>query len=630
MEIETNPYQVIRPKYKFIPVESDDEIQVFDRLRTFYPIFVAQSFLTQPKKILKKVEQFIDKYSELPEKFKSHLCEPITDELEDDEFIVTLEDLAARIHADTPVITFEKTQQLLELIILLFDIDPIDKDLEAVRKDAATLLIQINPQIKHAHQQVQQKKIQFQKNIKKLESQRKKIKKVDELVLEQFEEEYQEYKERGYSGIMQISITDILQKFAWTFPIHPLDAEELNTHAISLHLYALILIPLIAQFYLYASLISETDITVELTFDTVYEPFIPIAAKQIALEALRLAGKASQIKSVDSEIDIPFRKGAPSLMIYSQACFEENGLTLDSLETSALTALIESPLEHIDQNILDLFIKHPICFDEIQRTVPYSKFNDTARILSRQIAKSTDEEQIESTIKQIMLRQIIAYQAFNQEIRTKTNQLVELQKQVQHQKKKEQELEQKEQALLQKQKELDDAAHQLESTVERLTEQLQQKNRQIQELSKKDRHNEVKQIKTEELEQQIEQLTKVNQELLSQINSPVIIHEDQSYEQKEQALSQFDLVFIGGHQSWIADMKQCLPNAHFIQAEDYGRSLKQIERCDYLIINTATLNHSIFQKAMTVFERNKNGKRIYLNSQGSNIIRSIEMIYEQL
>jgi len=90
------------------------------------------------------------------------------------------------------------------------------------------------------------------------------------------------------------------------------------------------------------------------------------------------------------------------------------------------------------------------------------------------------------------------------------------------------------------------------------------------------------------------------------------------------------IAIIGGHENWRARIKQLLPQARIFIPEHVNVSLDMISRADLVILNTATMNHSMFARVKEVFRKNDNGKFVYINTQSSNLVRTLEIINEQL
>lgn len=94
-------------------------------------------------------------------------------------------------------------------------------------------------------------------------------------------------------------------------------------------------------------------------------------------------------------------------------------------------------------------------------------------------------------------------------------------------------------------------------------------------------------------------------------------------------LQDINVAIVGGHEAWRANVQHLLPNATIIIPEQHNKSVSSVRNADILVINTGTLNHSIYKRTRTEFEHNPNGKIIWINSQMSNMEKTFQTIYQQ-
>ena len=90
------------------------------------------------------------------------------------------------------------------------------------------------------------------------------------------------------------------------------------------------------------------------------------------------------------------------------------------------------------------------------------------------------------------------------------------------------------------------------------------------------------------------------------------------------------IAIVGGHESWRTKIGQLLPHARIFIPEHVNVSLDMISRADIVILNTAMMNHSMFAKVKDSFHKNDKGRFVYINTLSSNMLRTFEIINEQL
>ena len=143
--------------------------------------------------------------------------------------------------------------------------------------------------------------------------------------------------------------------------------------------------------------------------------------------------------------------------------------------------------------------------------------------------------------------------------------------------------------------------------------------------------------KVKSLAQEIAILTIKNNNLSYEIdtiiNSGVEIEDEAGlYDQDTfiKELREKNLVFVGGHEHWHANLKQEFPDAKIIASTDSSAPMNKVSTSDVVVINTAILNHPLYWRAKNAFTYNKNGTLVYLNTQSSNLHTTIHSIHMPL
>lgn len=156
----------------------------------------------------------------------------------------------------------------------------------------------------------------------------------------------------------------------------------------------------------------------------------------------------------------------------------------------------------------------------------------------------------------------------------------------------------------------------LESKVKSLESQLQDKDKQILTLSKdasrvdslNQQLTEAK-IKIKDLEKDLDK----SQQIIVQ---PVYHKQNIDINNVESRLNNNDVTFVGGHQSWQANMKQWAPLATYIHPDETSRSVPKTTKI--LVINTGYLNHGLYHHAKNDYDSLEDCQLLYLNSQSTN------------
>lgn len=86
-------------------------------------------------------------------------------------------------------------------------------------------------------------------------------------------------------------------------------------------------------------------------------------------------------------------------------------------------------------------------------------------------------------------------------------------------------------------------------------------------------------------------------------------------------------LILGGRPTWINKLKEVFPHFDYMEKEDINRKFKDLDKIDYLFLNTSYFNHPFYYKLMN--EVNKYSiKLVYLKGY-SNIERTIQEMYSQ-
>lgn len=101
---------------------------------------------------------------------------------------------------------------------------------------------------------------------------------------------------------------------------------------------------------------------------------------------------------------------------------------------------------------------------------------------------------------------------------------------------------------------------------------------------------------------------------------------EMSRQEMIEEISLYKVAVIGGHYNWVSKMREVLPKVDFIDLHDnVGRDMRKLSSYDYVVINTAFMNHSAYNKVVANIE----GELRYINTH-VNIDLSIKELYNAL
>lgn len=140
--------------------------------------------------------------------------------------------------------------------------------------------------------------------------------------------------------------------------------------------------------------------------------------------------------------------------------------------------------------------------------------------------------------------------------------------------------------------------------------------------------------KIEELQNQLDMQVEINSEIEAQLENVIGHQSDTKCEYDEDAFIEFlkqkNVFIVGGHEHWRGNMQVLLPDAKIVVPEHNNASVDNAKNADYIIINTSMLNHPMFRKVRAACQSNSKGQMLYLNTQASNISRTLQLLYSQI
>ena len=140
--------------------------------------------------------------------------------------------------------------------------------------------------------------------------------------------------------------------------------------------------------------------------------------------------------------------------------------------------------------------------------------------------------------------------------------------------------------------------------------------------------------KIEELQHQLDMQVEINSEIEAQLENVIGHQSDTKCEYDEDAFIEFlkqkNVFIVGGHEHWRGNMQVLLPDAKIVVPEHNNASVDNAKNADYIIINTSMLNHPMFRKVRAACQSNSKGQMLYLNTQASNISRTLQLLYSQI
>ena len=152
--------------------------------------------------------------------------------------------------------------------------------------------------------------------------------------------------------------------------------------------------------------------------------------------------------------------------------------------------------------------------------------------------------------------------------------------------------------------------------IELLENKIQHKDNQIMKLSKDASRLDALKHQLEEAKIKIQTLEKELDTTQQIIVQPIYHEQTVDITDVESRLNNTDVTFVGGHQSWQANVKMWAPKATFIHPDEASRKIPQTTKI--LIINTGYLNHGLYYHTKNAYDSLKNCQLLYLNSQSTN------------
>lgn len=185
--------------------------------------------------------------------------------------------------------------------------------------------------------------------------------------------------------------------------------------------------------------------------------------------------------------------------------------------------------------------------------------------------------------------------------------------------------------------EYDNLVRELNQTKQQLNQTKQQLNYEQQQylkLSKELAPYENLKWKSQELQNQLDMQIEINSEIEEQLENTIEHQTDTTCEYDEDTFTEFlrqkDVFIVGGHEHWRCNMQSILPDAKIVVPEHNNASVDNAKNADYIIINTGMLNHPMFRKVRAAYQSNRNGQVLYINTQASNISRTLRLLYSQV
>lgn len=140
--------------------------------------------------------------------------------------------------------------------------------------------------------------------------------------------------------------------------------------------------------------------------------------------------------------------------------------------------------------------------------------------------------------------------------------------------------------------------------------------------------------KSQELQNQLDMQVEINSEIEEQLENVIEHQSNTKCEYDEDTFIEFlkqkNVFIVGGHEHWRGNMQLILPDAKIVVPEHNNASVDNAKNADYVIINTSMLNHPMFRKVRAAYQSNSDGQMLYLNTQASNMSRTLQLLYSQI
>lgn len=320
---------------------------------------------------------------------------------------------------------------------------------------------------------------------------------------------------------------------------------------------------------------------------------------------------------------------------------------LKNIPSDISQKLLIEPFISLGVNINDLLSKTPLpmkLLNTLQKDTVKSiemHMDHALDAIDRITEKETRHKYITDVVTQLVFRQLIIANTLKTRQNISNKQIFKLMVDNDNLSKRNIELE----AMAQSQTTVtEEEKNELTKQIQTLTHQLERKDAQLaladertSVLNKEIAQFEATKEKVKSLEQEIAILTIKNNNLSNEIdtiiNSDVEIEDEAGLYNPDDFINELrekNLVFIGGHEHWHANLKQTFPDAKIIASTDGSAPMNKVSTSDVVVINTAILNHPLYWRAKNAFTYNKNGTLVYLNTQSSNINKTIDSIHMAL
>lgn len=158
---------------------------------------------------------------------------------------------------------------------------------------------------------------------------------------------------------------------------------------------------------------------------------------------------------------------------------------------------------------------------------------------------------------------------------------------------------------------------QLEESNNRLIERIQELEKQLQ---KKENFLEDQNGKISRLEKEQKRLL----EQLEDVRKPM--EKEISVEEMAEHINDYQCVIVGGLKSWQEQLKEYIPSARFIEAEELNLNFDFLLSADVIYFNEAVNSHAMYQKIKSKLENSS--VPICYSGRNTNMYHSLKKIYE--
>lgn len=158
-----------------------------------------------------------------------------------------------------------------------------------------------------------------------------------------------------------------------------------------------------------------------------------------------------------------------------------------------------------------------------------------------------------------------------------------------------------------------------EESNKRLIEKIQELEKQLQK----------KETLLEEQADKIIALESEQERLINQIKffqNPIV--EEKGMEEMAKVVSNFNCVIVGGLKSWQEQLKEYIPSARFIQADELHINLDFLLGADLIFFNESVNSHAMYQRIKAKLEQTS--VPICYSGRNTNVYFSLKKIYEMV